>query len=105
MKTRRITEIILASSVATLMLATGAAAQQHYSRYENRLADRSQALQSLPAAERAPAVSWYERKTGHSADSTDAGASAIVAPATRLHRGAPSCTATLATRPQRPWCG
>jgi hypothetical protein len=99
MKTFRAIEIILASTVATLMLASGAAAQQHFSRYEDRLADRSEALES---AERAPAVSWYERRTGRGVESSEA---AIAVPLLHFHERAPSCATTLALRPQRPWCG
>ena len=106
MRTFKAIEIILASTVATLMLASGAAAQQHYSRYQARLADREQALQSAPAAERAPAVSWYERKTTGSVGSSDTAPSEGITPVTRFHeRSAKSCTASLSLRPQRPWCG
>lgn len=103
MKTLKSIEIIFASTVATLMLSSGAAAQQHFSRYEDRLADRTEAVQGAPTAERAPAVSWYERKTGQSSGT---GASTTVPSITRFHERAPkNCGATLARHPQRPWCG
>lgn len=105
MRTIKAFEIIFASTIATLILASGASAQQHYSRYEDRLADRTEALQGAPAAARAPAVSWYERKTGRDGGSAGSVPSARITPVTRSHEQAPSCTASLATRPQRPWCG
>lgn len=105
MRTFKAIEIIFASTIATLMLASGAAAQQHYSRFEDRLADRAAALQSAPAADRAPAVSWYERKTSRGIGASDAAGSEAIAPVVRFHEQAPSCSATLAARPQRPWCG
>jgi len=102
MRTFNAIEIILASTVATLMLASGAAAEQHFSRYEARRAARDEALQSAPAAGRAPAVSWYGRKTGHIAESS---AVAATVPFSRFHEHtARNCSASSAKEPQRPWC-
>lgn len=126
MRTSAIIGIVFASIIATGTLASGASAiesreradvtepsaqplmlaetPRHFSDYQARLDESASQLQG--AAERAPAVSWYERKTGRGAESSPEVAPASATPFTRSHdRAAKSCTASLALQRQRPWCG
>jgi hypothetical protein len=125
---RIISEITLASIIVTLALASGAQAtdqralagvtqpppaqlivlaeaSRHYSDRTARVAERARASEAASTAQRAPAVSWYERKTGQSADSSAAPATTVATPSTLHGQTARNCTATLALQRQRPWCG